>query len=107
MDYYSKQYQAETNTEMRLFFKQTREAGRAKSEATDRIKIQLLADLSRCQSNAAKTNSNYLQLIQKHLTNKSAKALQNNSITDEANVLLNNMRNECRAIYDEKMKEGM
>jgi len=106
LDYLIKQDQQESAEQMRQAMQQTRAAAQTRAEAKARFESQLLASLSACQATALKAHSDYVGLIQKAVSRKRAKSAIPQDILDEATVLQESAKTECKNYYDKRLIEG-
>jgi hypothetical protein len=107
LDFYIKQDQEENSKQLHSFVQQTRDIALAKTSAKERFESQLVTDLARCQDNALKAYNNYLGLIRKSAHSKHGAPAIPEDILRQAVTLQTNQKNDCKNIYDTKIREGI
>lgn len=85
-----------------------RAAEDSKRQAEEKIRFEqkLLSNLAICQDAALKAQSDYIGIIQKISPKKRGLAVLPQSVTNEAEQILESAKAECQIIYDTQLKAG-
>ena len=106
LDYYLKQDQEENTKQLHNFVQQTREKAKAKISARERFELELTTDVAHCREDALNTYNFYIQLIKKAAPTKHGEPYISKEVLDESATLLVEEKNECKNIYDRRLREG-
>ena len=107
LDYLLKQDQQESSEQLHSFVNQTHEIAKSKSEARQKLEVQLMGEIARCQKNALQTHNAYVQLIHKAAPMKNGQPIIASEIIGDAASILTGEMSECKKTFDQRLQEGM